>query len=260
MKAQAAAEQVLGQLPTASRQMSKLKGHLESSDANAALKEAGPLAEMLNEWDAGLEQSQAPEPARQHATRAAEAAGEIFKDLEDVSAKVRDASQQAAAGSAGQRLSGLAARQGQTAESLRKLMKGGQDASQAFDASETAKTLNSAEQDMRSAQSHLADKRPGEGIESQKAALEKLDQAQAEAARALEQMSANMQGSAAPMTARAGRPEGRYGRRTDLVKIPDASAFKVPEEFRDEIIKALSEGMPQPFQKENEKYYEELLK
>jgi hypothetical protein len=46
----------------------------------------------------------------------------------------------------------------------------------------------------------------------------------------------------------------------EKVAIPDADAYDVPKEFREELLKAMKERAPKRFKKEVERYYEELVK
>ncbi len=44
------------------------------------------------------------------------------------------------------------------------------------------------------------------------------------------------------------------------VEIPGADAYKVPEEFRKDLLEAMKQGVPEPYQGEVKRYYEELVK
>jgi len=46
----------------------------------------------------------------------------------------------------------------------------------------------------------------------------------------------------------------------EKVAIPDADAYEVPKEFREELLRAMKERAPRKFDKENKRFYEELVK
>lgn len=77
-------------------------------------------------------------------------------------------------------------------------------------------------------------------------------------------------GGGIPMPLPGGMPGGGQGGRQqegnrgdskqDRVKIPGADAFQVPDAFRKDILDAMREDAPKPWQGEVKKYYEELVK
>ena len=120
--------------------------------------------------------------------------------------------------------------------------------------------LNEAHGQMNAARSNLSRGRVGEGARREGVALDKLEQAIKMADRAQRQLARNMQGRAAVMRPARGRQDGQLGQRVGDVAIPDAAAFKAPEEFRGEITRALRDGLPAAYRQWNEQYYEELVK
>jgi hypothetical protein len=46
----------------------------------------------------------------------------------------------------------------------------------------------------------------------------------------------------------------------EKVEIPGAEAYKVPDEFRKDLLEAMKQGTPEPYQGEVQRYYEELVK
>ena len=57
---------------------------------------------------------------------------------------------------------------------------------------------------------------------------------------------------------------GREGDGTDpsheKVEIPGAEAYKVPAEFRKDLLDAMKQGAPEPYKGDLQRYYEELVK
>jgi hypothetical protein len=71
-------------------------------------------------------------------------------------------------------------------------------------------------------------------------------------------MGQNMRGRIARRR-RSVRNSGRGGYGRDSVRIPDPGAYKVPAEFREEIERALRDGLPPVHRQSNEQYYRELV-
>jgi len=53
--------------------------------------------------------------------------------------------------------------------------------------------------------------------------------------------------------------EGRDPAR-EKVNIPGAEAYKVPEEFRKDLLDAMKQGAPERYRSEVQRYYEELVR
>ncbi|MBI2471318.1 MAG: hypothetical protein HYV59_08770 [Planctomycetes bacterium] len=53
--------------------------------------------------------------------------------------------------------------------------------------------------------------------------------------------------------------EGQFGASTEKVEIPSEEAYKVPKEFREDILNALKEGLPEKYKDLNKDYYQRLV-
>jgi len=53
--------------------------------------------------------------------------------------------------------------------------------------------------------------------------------------------------------------DGDSGFSMEEVKIPTAEAYKVPKEFRQDILDAMKQGLPQKYQELNKDYYRKLV-
>jgi hypothetical protein len=53
--------------------------------------------------------------------------------------------------------------------------------------------------------------------------------------------------------------EGQFGASTEKVEIPSEEAYKVPKEFRQDILDALKEGLPEKYKDLNKDYYQRLV-
>jgi len=70
------------------------------------------------------------------------------------------------------------------------------------------------------------------------------------------------QGFPFPFAESGGRDETGEGREAsrERVKIPGAEAYRVPEEFRRDLLDAMKAGTPERYKSEVQRYYEELVK
>ncbi len=57
-----------------------------------------------------------------------------------------------------------------------------------------------------------------------------------------------------------GNDDGQGGNQQDKVEIPNGDEFKVPKEFRRDILDAMKQGSPEKFKKQVEQFYRELIK
>ena len=62
-----------------------------------------------------------------------------------------------------------------------------------------------------------------------------------------------------PMPFRGRMEEGQFGASTEKVEIPSEEAYKVPKEFREDILNALKEGLPEKYKDLNKDYYQRLV-
>ena len=54
--------------------------------------------------------------------------------------------------------------------------------------------------------------------------------------------------------------DGNDPRNQDKVEIPNGDQFKVPPEFRRDILDAMKQGTPQKFKQQVDEFYKELIK
>lgn len=125
-------------------------------------------------------------------------------------------------------------------------------------------TLGEAQGAMGQATGDLREGNPQRGHGRQKQALDALDRFQ----KGLEEMAKRGGGKGGgegfPFPMALGGAEGSEGEDGDLshekVEIPGADAYKVPEEFRKDILEAMKQRAPEPYKPELQRYYEELVK
>jgi hypothetical protein len=123
--------------------------------------------------------------------------------------------------------------------------------------------LGEAQGHMGQAAGELGQRNPQRGHGQQRQALDALERFR----KGLEEMAQNARGQGGqgfPMPFAMGGNEGREGDDGDLsrerVEIPGAEAYKVPEEFRRDILEAMKQGAPEPYKPELQRYYQELVK
>ena len=115
---------------------------------------------------------------------------------------------------------------------------------------------------MQAAASELGQKNPQRGLGQQREALSALERLR----KGLEEMGkgGGQGGGGFPFPfAEAGRPrhDGSEGDPSvEKVEIPQADASKAREEFRRDLLEAMKQGTPEPYQGEVKRYYEELVK
>lgn len=128
---------------------------------------------------------------------------------------------------------------------------------------EHKKRLEEAKQAMQRASREMRSQNLRGARTAQRQALRQLS----ELGKDLDQMGQAQGGSGMPMPLpRGGSPgseesdgEGNRNSR-EQVKIPDGSEFKVPDQFRKDILDAMREGVPESWAGEVKRYYEKLIK
>jgi hypothetical protein len=123
--------------------------------------------------------------------------------------------------------------------------------------------LSSSEGHMLQAQSELGRKDPQRGHGEQRQALDDLSRFK----KGLDQMAKNSPGGGGgggfpfPFGEEQGQREGDgMDPSREKVEIPGAEAYKVPEEFRKDLLEAMKQGAPEPYKGDLQRYYEELVK
>ena len=123
--------------------------------------------------------------------------------------------------------------------------------------------LEGSQGHMRRARGELAQRNPQRGHGEQRQALDELSRFQ----RGLDEMAKNARrgqgggGFPFPFGEEQGGREGDgLEPSQEKVEIPRAEAFKAPDEFRKDLLEAMKQGTPEPYQGEVKRYYEELVK
>jgi hypothetical protein len=143
---------------------------------------------------------------------------------------------------------------------------------------EIADNLGEAQGQMGNAKEQLGNKEAGKALLPERDALYHLEQAQQGLQQGMQQMATMQQMGSMSMPQFAMRPGmqpggmfpmmpnpntapnsgGRMGTSIEDIEIPSGADFQVPKEFREEILKAMKEGVPQPYEELVKDYYKQL--
>ncbi|MCF6157531.1 MAG: hypothetical protein E3K32_02935 [wastewater metagenome] len=123
--------------------------------------------------------------------------------------------------------------------------------------------LDMASQSMGEAKEKL-EKHDAEGAAlDERESLYRLAQARKGMEMAKERIAKGMMGGGMPMPMpgpfRGRMDEGQFGTSAEKVEIPSEEAYKVPKEFREDILNALKEGLPEKYRALNRDYYQRLV-
>jgi DNA repair ATPase RecN len=206
-----------------------------------------------------------PEKMRAAAERAAKASPLVKEVKEQLEKMFPDPSRNMSAQQR-QQLRRMAEQQAQLQQQMQQLQqKADQIGEQAPIFDEGAKSsMQGAQQSMQDAEGRLRGTDPGGALASQRAAGEKLQQLKDGLEQARQRAQQNKGGSGFPMPMASsdgeGDGDGRGMQRDEKVAIPSADAYKVPEEFRKDILDAMKQNAPESFKEQVKSYYEEIVK
>ncbi|HEY7726290.1 MAG TPA: DUF4175 family protein, partial [Anaeromyxobacteraceae bacterium] len=254
-----------------------LEKGLKTHDFEAALDSARRALPTLQRLAAGLEDDASlaeryPQPhqkaplvlrdAGRHAAEASRPTREVRDELEKLFPDPRSVLPRREQ----ERLGGMARRQGELereAGQLRQRLREIAEMAPVFPP-QAHGMLGEAQGHMAQAQGELAQRNPQRGHGQQRQALDALSRfrkGMEEAAR--QQRAAGGRGGGFPFPFALGAEAGEGGDgdlSRERVEIPGADAYKVPEEFRRDILEAMKQGAPEPYRPELQRYYEELVR
>ncbi|HJW87506.1 MAG TPA: hypothetical protein VJ440_12810, partial [Candidatus Brocadiaceae bacterium] len=125
------------------------------------------------------------------------------------------------------------------------------------------KQLDMASKSMGGAKGKLNNKDMRGAVMDERDSMYRLAEAKKSMEKARERIAKGMMGSGMPMPTPGAFPgqmgEGQSGASTEKVEIPSEEAYKVPKEFRQDILDALKEGLPEKYKDLNKDYYQRLV-
>ena len=126
--------------------------------------------------------------------------------------------------------------------------------------------MEGAKQSMGQAKGHLQGKDPGQALAAERRADEQLESLEKGLEQLKKQARGNKSGTGFPlplaMGGAPGEDDGEDGRLDPKRKvvIPGADQYRVPEEYRKDILEAMKQGAPEGFEEDVREYYEEIVK
>lgn len=257
--------------------LGRLQQVISDRDLGAARDPARWALDQVRVLRQAVGEQESTAPAEPDFTTAAARTSEILQRLEDLENQIEQAAQQAMTASQREQLGEAGRRQAQAQQRARELASRlrelGADAP--FLGQDVADNVDEAGGFMDDATRGLLARQPGSASEDQGEALARLDQA----AESLSptggrddaggrsggrgQQQAGREGGGRQEGGRAGE-QGRDGRRgrasRERVEIPDADDFRVPREFREEILEAMRESSaPDGYAEQVREYYRRLV-
>ncbi|MFN3531755.1 MAG: DUF4175 family protein, partial [Candidatus Brocadia sp.] len=123
------------------------------------------------------------------------------------------------------------------------------------------KQLDMASKSMEGAAQKLGKNDVQGAVIDERESLYRLAEAKKGMEMAKEHIAKGMMGAGMPMPRpfRGRMEEGQFGVSTERVEIPSEEAYKVPKEFREDILNALKEGLPEKYKDLNKDYYQRLV-
>lgn len=251
---------------TMERDLQELEMGLKSGELGEALENAQDIEQTLetveNAGENMRQGSEGADPRTLEQARRAEAkAEEIVRDLE----QLRASFEESATGEERQKMGELGKRQEQLrqrAEGLAQQM-GEMSEQTPFVPGQAGEAMQQAAESMGDAAGKLRGGNAAGAVPSEREAMQQLGEAQAQ----MEGAGGNgrSQRGGIPLGQRMGPRNGRgqdgnSGFNTEKVEIPDGSQFRVPKEFREDILEAMKKPSPEGYKQLNQEYYERLIK
>ena len=263
-------------LPQAEETLSHLEEMLHAWEAKESMNLAKELSNNLNQWNSrmkhSLEQkanarkgevSQKDRDVPERVDDAARQNQQIIKDLEAMMQRLED--QQLAGMTQEDRdaLQKYAEKQKELKEETDDLREMADELSQKnpFMDENADNHLDLASKSMEGAGKNLEKQDVQGALNDERESLYRLAEAKKGMETAKERIAKGMMGGGMPMPMpfRGQGAEGQFGASTEKVEIPSEEAYKVPKEFREDILNALKEGLPEKYKDLNKDYYQRLV-
>jgi len=262
---------VMRDIPDLRDQLRQLKEMLAIWDVQESTELAEDVGRDLDRWARILSRSQSatPRPAcgetvEKKLDEAAEEMAQMLKDLEQMRQWVENYQRQRFRSNEQEAMQELAKRQQAIREKTNELghkMDAFQKRSP-FVKEDAAQDVNKASNHMGSARDKLEGQSPGSAVTEEREAVYQLEQAKRRLDKAKERIAKGMMGGGMSMPG-GGREnrgrEGVLGVRLERIKLPSPEEYKVPKEYRQEILDAMKGPTPKEYRKLNEDYYKRLL-
>lgn len=278
-------EQISKALPNLEEKLLQLKEMLKGQDVKESLNLAKETLRDLRFWDyevevgplGGFQRRGREEPSAEESQEMKEQAGEMLagarglnEEMVEDLASVRESFER-------RRKAGLTPEEKKLFEQLarrqRELEDHAKSLAQSLDklargnpsvGSEAGEELNEAQEFMGQAGDKLQDKDGPGALADERESLYRLSQARKKLGESMNRVAKGMMAGGIPMPKYVLRyrdmwSEGGRGFATGDVEIPSEDAYKVPKEFRQDILDAMKKGLPRKYHELNKDYYRKLV-
>ena len=263
-------------LPNLKEKLAQQEEVLKGQDFKESLEMSRQSLKDLRYWDSemkraspmGLPNREAEEfneKSSEHLSTARKLGEEMVKELESIADAFEERSKTLTEEEK-ETFKGLSGRQeelgGQAqylGQSLEKLSQGNPVMGE-----ESTGHLKEAEGHMGKATQRLSGENAPQSLTEEREALHELAQARKGLGESMERLAKGMMSRGLPMPQYVMRrrdlgEDGDSGFSMEEVKIPTAEAYKEPKEFRQDILDAMKQGLPQKYQELNKDYYRKLV-
>ncbi len=253
------------------RDAQKIDDRLEEGDLGGALDQAREVQESLQDAMGGLEayakkHKAGPPPERQkfqeHADKAREAMQSVLDSLQGLKQRLAPSLDP----SMRSELEELSKIEEDIRRDVQEVMDDYSELQEQAPSlpGEVLEHLDQASLDMNDAAGEMMLGNPGPARAPARDARAQLEKARESVQGARQKMGSSMMGMGMPMgMSSSGRNRGSSSRGLSTegeVDIPEEDAYKVPEEFREQILKAMKEDSPEAYKNLNRDYYERLVR
>ena len=262
------------ELPQTEETLSHLEEMLNGWDIKESLNLSKEMSQNLNKWNSRLQhiieqkKSEIDEKDLNMAKKVEEAADlnqHIIKDLDAMMQMLEQQQTDSLTQEDHNNLQKYAEKQKEIQEETEELTEMADKMSEQnpFMDENASKQLDMASMSMGEAKKKL-DKLDVQGaVIDERESMYRLSEARKGMESAKERIAKGMMGDGIsmpmPMPFRGRMDEGQLGVSTERVEIPSEEAYKVPKEFRQDILDAMKEGLPEKYKDLNKDYYQRLV-
>ncbi|HHT9137197.1 MAG TPA: hypothetical protein ACFYEK_08150 [Candidatus Wunengus sp. YC60] len=266
------------ELPQSEETLSHLEEMLKGWDAKESLNLAKEMSQNLNQWNSRMQNTlEQKKLARKEAVPkkdievsekvedATNLNQQIIKDLESIMQFLEEQQTASLTEEDKDTLQKYAEKQKEIQEDTEEITETADKLSDQnpFMDEQADRQLDLAAESMGKAKEKLEKPDVQGAVIDERESLYRLAEAKKGMEMAKERIAKGMMGTGIPMP--MPRPfhgrmdEGQFGASTEKVEIPSEEAYKVPKEFRQDILDALKEGLPEKYKDLNKDYYQRLV-
>lgn len=266
------------ELPETEETLSHLEEMLKGWVANESLDLAKKMSQNLNQWNSRMQNTleqkrvagkeDVPEKDIDVAENIQDAANQNQQIMKDLESMIKSLEEQQVASMTQEdkdTMQKYAEKQKEIQEETEEIAETSDDLSEQnpFMDETSGRQLDLAAESMGKANKKLEKQEVQGAVIDERESLYRLAEAKKGMEMAKERIAKGMMGGGIPMPMqrpfRGRMDEGQFGVSTEKVEIPSEEAYKVPKEFREDILNALKEGLPEKYKDLNKDYYQRLV-